>query len=111
MISELKDDEILEFLLTSDLEENYSPTELKYLILKYRYFYRLLHGSGERTKVEFLGEIQKLKESISTLEKDKLNLQVQSANKQNQIDSLKSRPLTWKERISGKIIHTENENK
>jgi hypothetical protein len=34
MISELKDDEILEFLMTSEFEDDYSPTELKYLLVK-----------------------------------------------------------------------------
>ena len=38
MISELTDEEILDFLMTSDFEDSYSPDELKYLLLKWRYF-------------------------------------------------------------------------
>ena len=38
MISELKDDEILEFLMTSEFEGDYSPVELKYLLIKKHYY-------------------------------------------------------------------------
>jgi hypothetical protein len=36
MISELQDDEILDFLMTSELEDDYKPEELKYLLIKFR---------------------------------------------------------------------------
>ena len=48
MISELTDEEILDFLMTSDFEDSYSPEELKYLLLKWRYFYRLHQGRFEK---------------------------------------------------------------
>jgi len=110
MISELKDDEILEFLMTSEFEDDYSPTELKYLLVKWRYFYRLKQGNLERKTVDFEGQIQNLENKIKAYEKEKLNLQVQLADKQNVIDSMKNRNLTLKERWSGKIILKENEN-
>ena len=56
MISELKDDEIMDFLMTSDFESEYKPEELKYLLYKWRYFYRLLQGNSER-----LNRTQRLK--------------------------------------------------
>ena len=43
MISELKDEEIMEFLMTSEFEDDYKPEELKYLLVKFRYFYRTLY--------------------------------------------------------------------
>lgn len=110
MISELKDDEILEFLMTSEFEDDYSPAELKYLLVKWRYFYRLKQGNLERKTVDFEGKIQSLEEKIKGQEKEKTNLQIQVANKQNVIDSMKNRHLTFKERWSGKIILKENEN-
>jgi hypothetical protein len=110
MISELKDDEILEFLMTSEFEDDYSPTELKYLLIKWRYFYRLKQGNLERKTVDFEGQIQNLENKIKGQEKEKLNLQVELADKQNVIDSMKNRNLTLKERWSGKIILKENEN-
>ena len=110
MISELKDDEILEFLMTSEFEDDYSPAELKYLLIKWRYFYRLKNGVLERKTVDFEGKIQQLENRIKNEESNILNLKIQLANTQNLVDSMKNRHLTFKERWSGKIITKENEN-
>jgi uncharacterized coiled-coil protein SlyX len=110
MISELKDDDILEFLMTSDFEDDYSPTELKYLLVKWRYFYRLKSGSLDRISVDLEGKIRNLEEKIKSQEREKTNLQIQLADSQNVIHSMKHRSLTLKERWSGKIILKENEN-
>jgi hypothetical protein len=110
MISELKDDEILEFLMTSEFEDDYSPTELKYLLVKWRYFYRLKQGLLERKTVDFEGKIQNLESKNKSQEVENKNLKIQLADKQNVIDSMKNRNLTFKERWSGKIILKENEN-
>jgi len=110
MISELKDDEILEFLMTSEFEDDYSPTELKYLLVKWRYFYRLKQGLLERKTVDFEGKIQNLESKNKSQELENTNLKIQLADKQNVIDSMKNRNLTFKERWSGKIILKENEN-
>ncbi len=110
MISELKDDEILDFLMTSDFEDDYSPSELKYLLIKWRYFYRLLHGQSDQKLIQFESEIKKLKESVEQSKIDAIKYQNQIASKQNIIDSLKNRDLTLKERFTGKIITNENEN-
>lgn len=110
MISELKDDEILDFLMTSDFEDDYSPTELKYLLVKWRYFYRLKNGTLERISVDLEGKIQDLEEKVKEQEREKINLKIQLADSQNVIDSMKNRNLSLKERWSGKIILKENEN-
>lgn len=111
MISELKDEEILEFLMNSDLEGNYSPEELKYLIFKWRYFYRLLYGKSDRDKTSLEGQVKQLEDQIKSKESNTIILQTRIAEKENIIDSMKSRTLTWKERWQGKIISKENENK
>ena len=110
MISELKDDDILEFLMTSDFEDDYSPAELKYLLVKWRYFYRLKSGSLDRVSVDLEGKIRELEEKIKAQEREKTNLQIQLADSQNVIHSMEHRNLTFKERWSGKIILKENEN-
>lgn len=103
MISELKDNEILDFLMTTDFDGDYSPEELKYLLLKWRYFYRLLDGIYDRDKVDWEGQVRKSSEIIKNLEND-LNLsKSQVAQNENLINQIKSRKLTWSERISGKI--------
>ena len=110
MISELDDKEILDFLMTSDLEEDYSPSEFKYLIIKWRYFYRVIKGNYDRDRIDFEGKIKYLEETIGGKETEKILLQVDIAKKQNIIDQLRSRNLTWRERFSGKIILKEDEN-
>jgi len=110
MISELKDDEILEFLMTSDFEDDYSPTELKYLLVKWRYFYRLLHGQLERKSTLLESEVKDLKESLDQYEIDTNKLKSEIVSNQNTINLLKNRNLSWKERLTGKIILKENEN-
>lgn len=110
MISELNDKEILDFLMTSDFEQDYKPEELKYLLTKWRYFYRLLHGKLELTKTENDGEIKKLKEDLKRKSELLTKTQIESSDKSNVIDGLKSRKLSLKERFQGKIIIEENEN-
>jgi hypothetical protein len=104
MINELTDDQILEYLMTSDFIENYKPEEYKFLLHKFRYFYRILHGNHTRIKSENEFTESQLKSEIDSLKKI-LNIEQQkSADLQNHIDlSKKSRKLTWKERWDGKI--------
>lgn len=110
MISELKDDEILEFLMTSDFEDDYSPSELKYLLVKWRYFYRLLYGQLERKTTLTDSEIKDLKESVEQYKLDVIKLKSEIDSNKNTIDCLKNRKLSWKERLTGKIITKEDEN-
>lgn len=110
MISELTDEEILNFLMTSEFEQDYKPEEYKYLLNKWRYFYRVLHGKNEISKTDFDFEKSKLNEDLEAKQNLINNLLMSSVQKDEQIESLKSRKLTWKERISGKIINTQNEN-
>jgi hypothetical protein len=110
MISELKDDEILDFLMTSDFEGDYKPEELKYLLNKWRYFYRLLYSRTKTSHDDISFELGKLKESIESLNNELVKLQTENANKQNIIDSNKNRKLSLKERITGKIITKKDEN-
>jgi hypothetical protein len=55
--------------------------------------------------------IKRLQEELEVVKKSEYDTQVKVADKDNLINSLKSRKLTWKERFSGKIILTEDENK
>ena len=110
MISELRDDEILEFLMTSDFEGDYSPTELKYLLTKWRYFYRISNGSADRDKLKLEGDVQQLEYKMKSKDLEIQRLQVLHVSKDETINTMKNRELTFKERWSGKIILKENEN-
>lgn len=111
MINKLNDDEILDFLMTSDFEGDFKPDELKYLLNKWRYFYRILHGAIERLKVQNDGIIRNLNDKISQLESEIISLKVKNVKNEDKIEFMKNKKLTWKERFLGKIITKEDENK
>jgi hypothetical protein len=110
MISKLSDEDALDILMTSDFDDNYSPKEMKEMLLKYRYFYRILHSRHERISSDKNFEIERLSDKISTLENSVTSLQVDMIGQADEIISLKSRKLSWKERFTGKII-TNDEDK
>lgn len=110
-ISELNDEEVLNFLMTSEFQEDYSPAELKYLLVKWRYFYRISQGRNDQLKLKSESDIQKLENEKEELNNKVNRASIVSIEKDKLIASLQSRKLTWKERWSGKIILTEDENK
>jgi hypothetical protein len=110
-ISELNDEDVLNFLMTSEFTDDYSPAELKYLLVKWRYFYRLSQGRNEQIKVKGEGDVQQLEYDKELLNNTIGQLSLRVLEKDDLINSLKNRDLTWKERWSGKIILTGDENK
>mgnify|MGYP003461906557 CR=1 FL=1 len=110
-ISELSDEDVLNFLMTSEFTDDYSPAELKYLLVKWRYFYRLSQGRNEQIRVKSEGDIQELENQKTILNNTISQLSLRVLEKDNLINSLRNRDLTLKERWSGKIILNEHENK
>ena len=104
MISELNDEEILNLLMTSEFENDLSPMEFKFLLKKWRFFYRILHGRMDRVKDDSNYNIDMLKGEVEALKEQNYLVMVESAQRQDLIDILKNRKLTWKERWTGKII-------
>jgi hypothetical protein len=110
-ISELSDEDVLNFLMTSEFIDDYSPVELKYLLVKWRYFYRLSQGRNEQIKVKSEGDIQQLENEKNILNNTISQLSLRVLEKDDLINSIRNRELTWKERFSGKIILTDDEKK
>ena len=108
MISELSDEEILNFLINSEFEGDFSAKELKYLLIKWKYFYRVLYGNLERIKDTKDNEIRNLNSEVEILKKNLTITQIERLEKENAVNSLKSRKLTWKERLTGKININED---
>lgn len=103
MISELTEEEILDFLMTSDFESEFKPDEFKYLLLKWRYFYRVLHGRHELLKTDSSYDVSRYEEKIKFLEKEILSLQKMLTDRTNEIDQIKVKKLSIMERLTGKI--------
>lgn len=111
MISELNDEEMLDLLMTSEFENDFSPVEFKFLLKKWRYFYRMQSGRMERIKDDLTYSVSTLTSDLDSLKKQNYSILVESAEKDDLIARLKNRKLTFKERWTGKIITKEDEDK
>lgn len=109
MINELSEDEILDYLMTSDFEEGLTPVEFKFLLKKFRNFFKLVNSRFVSQK----DIIERLHEDIKCIKKqnetDLLNFDLEKQKTEQKFKNLLNRKLTWKERFKGKIL--ENENK
>ena len=94
----LKDSDLIHILLTSEFDDVQKKEDFKYLLFRFREFYRILHSklgvkSGEVDSLnrEYQDKIKRLEEKIYSLE-------VKNASLQDTIDlSLpKKKPKRWK---------------
>jgi hypothetical protein len=108
---EVKDEELLNFLMTSDFVDEYSPEELKYLLHKWRYFYRLINGKNEQLAYLVDDSEKKIKltqdDCINKIEANKKEME----SLRHKIYNYENKKLTYKERFSGKITPIKDENK
>ncbi len=105
-----KDEEILDFLMTSDFNEDLSPEQLKFLLLKFRQFYRISSNKYnnidmERKKFDYDLELVKREHS------EKMNiLEIDYQNLLNKYNLILNRKLKLKERLIGKVLPNDNES-
>ena len=103
MIADLTDKEILDFLMTSDFNENLSPDEMRFLLLKFRNFFRVYSSKNE----VLLTEVESLKKQVENLPsmiKQIDELRQQNQNLSDELNTIMNKKLSFKERIFGKII-------
>lgn len=109
MISKLSDEDALDMLMTSEFNENYTPKQMREMLLKYRYFYRILHSRYERLREDSGFEIERREEVIRDLRGQVASEQMVSATRQDEIDALRGRRLSWRERLTGKIMYKDED--
>jgi len=84
--------------MTSDFNDGLTQQEFKFLLLKYRSYYRIMHSKNERLKSDMediTAELKKAQDSLSKSNED--------YNKaKSELLTEKTRKLSWKERITGK---------
>lgn len=106
----LSEDEILNYLMTSEFEEGLTPEEFKFLLKKFRNFYRILRGRYDLSQSS-LGVSQKEVHDLKLDKEIRYNELLYQKNILEDFNkSLLNRKLSWKERWQGKIIIDENEN-
>ena len=100
----LSDKSILDYLMTSDFEEGLTPTEFKFLLSKFRSYYRNTNSINSRI-MQDIDSLNNDKKDIllkkEELEK-KLNSDIQILK--NEINFIKNKKLSFKERWFGKLI-------
>ncbi len=103
--------DILNYLMTSEFNEGLTPDEFKFLLHRFRYYYRLYYGLNQNLKVELDGCKKSLEEKEFCMNKMIDNLNSEKSTSEEKYNRLINRKLTWKERIKGKIIIKEDEIK
>lgn len=103
MISELNEEEILDFLMTSDFEGEFKPDEFKYFLLKWRYYYRVLKGKHDLLISDKSYDISLYEEKIKFLQTEIRSIQAMLFEYKKLLEESKSRKLSLKERLTGKI--------
>lgn len=103
------DKKILDYLMTSDYNDNLSPEELKFLLNKFKYFYRVISAKSmsiEMEKKKFDYEI----DLVNTVKNEEINqLKSSYSDLLNIYRIVTSRKLTLSERWAGKIKLQSNE--
>lgn len=113
-INYISEDEVLNYLMTSDFNEGLSPDEFIFLLRKFRNFYRVSYGRNENMKVELECRIKDLEDfrKSRNLEVERyLFDKIVAENKVEKMKQLLNRKLSLKERFLGKIIFKEDEIK
>ena len=96
----LTEKEILDYLMTSDFNEGLTMEESKFLLLKYRSFYRLSHSVTQQHKDTIEVITKKLEDKESQLKSH-----IEKLTKlEEELREEKNRKLTLKERFLGKKI-------
>jgi hypothetical protein len=93
----LSENDILDYLMTSDFNEGLTHEESKFLLLKYRYFYRMIYSKNENLNFS----LDEIKKDIDSTKKENEKLVEMNKKLLLELESEKSRKLSWKERLFG----------
>jgi hypothetical protein len=96
----LTEKEILDYLMTSDFNEGLTKEESKFLLLKYRNFYRTAYAKSEQLNFR----VTELESSLKSLNEEISSVHESLRLCKSELEVEKTRALTWKERITGKKI-------
>lgn len=103
-MSELTEMEILDYLMTSEFNEGLTPDEFKFLLFKFRNFYRIATGNVDNIKSELERSRTEVMSMRPPYSEHIQNLQSQKDLIESDLLKLRNRKLSWKERFKGKII-------
>ena len=96
----MSDDELYDYLMTSDLHEDWSPDDLKAMILFFRKKVRKIHSS--KTSLEY--KIEQLQNKLEFKDRQVLKKELERKDAERKVETLQNKKLSFKERIFGKIM-------
>lgn len=100
MITFSSEEELINYLMTSDfVDADLSPDELKDLLNKFRYYYRIQHSHLNRKD----NEIERLNKKINSYENSVNILEKELEMNEFKYERIKTKKLSLKERLKGKI--------
>lgn len=108
-LNNINDNELLNYLLTSEFDDNDLTSDiLKSLLLKFKFFYRIQYSRNKILKDDLEIKIRNTDEEIAFLKKQLLDSNREKELFKNElnhlINSLKHRKLTFKERWKGRLL-------
>jgi hypothetical protein len=104
MSQHLDEREILDYLMSSDFNEGLNSEESRFLLLKFRSFYRALHGKYESRS----WDIEECRARCSEMEAKAGLLAAEADRLKEKYLAEADRPLTWRERLTGKKSNKSN---
>lgn len=100
MMSYLNEAEILDYLMSSDFNEGLTQDECRFLLLRFRYHFRLMSSRNQSQK----WLIDNSEQEIANLKEQIENLNASIKDLEEKIETEQNRKLTWQERLKGKKI-------
>jgi len=110
MVDQLSETEILEYLMSSEFEEGLTPDEFKFLLKKFRNFYRVVSCSVANHKERMERALLDVESIKSEMTKKDNEFEIEKLELETRYNNLVEKKLTWQERFKGKII-LQDENK
>ena len=98
----LSESDIIHYLMTSDFNEGLTIEESKFLLLKYRSYYRIMHSKNEHLKDDLSLLTKRLQEREGELGKIEERHRIEKDEIESKLNAEKMRRLTLSERILGK---------
>ena len=105
----LEDDEIIDYLMTSDFNEGHTEEEFRFLLLKFRSMYRVLRSKNEQINHSFGKFVDDFNDFKKLNDENITKLVFDNSTLQNTLEVELNRKLTIKERFTGRINRYKKE--
>lgn len=103
-MNRLTEEQILDYLMTSEFDEGLTPEEYKFLLQKFRNFYRVVSCSITLYQDRMQSAINESEKIKSDYEIKVMEFNNEKSELINKLDKILNKKLTFKERLLGKII-------